>query len=158
MWLNCVKIFAFCTALRKNQSVESKHLKRILILFNSSSTRQMNIAKKETITMPDKIERSSGSIFTDLSSDDAVQMLTKANPASFIIDVSERHGLTQNQAAQLLGAGRSDISRLKRGHDLQRFTFDGLFGRMNKLGRNIALTPKSKKRSEEVARIQVVGF
>lgn len=108
--------------------------------------------------MPDKIEKSSGNIFADLGLDDAGQMLAKAKLASFIIDEIDKRGLTQNQAAKLFGTDQSHISRLKRGHELQRFTFDRLFGWMNKLERNIILTPKSKKRNEEVATIQVSGF
>ena len=108
--------------------------------------------------MTESIEKSTGNVFTDLDISDADAMLAKAKLASFIIDEIEKRGLTQSQAARLFGTDQSHISKLKRGHELQRFTFDRLFGWMNKLERNIILTPKSKKRSEETATIQVAGL
>ncbi len=108
--------------------------------------------------MKDNIEKSTSNVFTDLGLDNADEIMAKAKLASFIIDEIDKRGLTQSQAAKLFGTDQSHISKLKRGHELQRFTFDRLFDWLNKLDRNIILTPKSKKRSEETATIQVAGL
>jgi len=108
--------------------------------------------------MTDTIEKSSGNIFSDLDLDDAGEMLAKAKLASLVLDEIESRGYTQQQAAEKLGTDQSYISKLKRGDELRHFTFDRLFGWINKLDRNIILTSKSKKRNEEVATIQVTGL
>ena len=57
-------------------------------------------------------EVSSGNVFADLGVDAADEMLAKAKLATAILDVIKKRGLTQHQAAKLLNADRSYISKL----------------------------------------------
>jgi predicted XRE-type DNA-binding protein len=100
-------------------------------------------------------EVSSGNVFADLGVDAADEMLAKAKLATAILDVIRKRGLTQHQAAKLLNADRSYISKLKRGSELRRFTFDRLLTWLNKLDQDVLLTVKHKARNHNTARINV---
>ena len=89
-------------------------------------------------------EVGSGNVFADLGIDEPEAMLAKAKLALTILDAIEQRGLTQHQAAKLLGTDRSDISKLKRGSELHRFTFDRLLSWLTKLDRDVILTVKRK--------------
>ncbi len=103
----------------------------------------------------EKIERSSGNVFADLGVDVPNEMLAKAKLASAILDVIKHRGLTQLQAAKILDTDQSYISKLNRGSELRRFSFDRLMGWLTKLDRNVTLTVKQKPRSQESALIRV---
>lgn len=107
--------------------------------------------------MTEDVTRGSGNIFADLGVDDADEILAKAQLASAILDVIERRGLTQNQAARILETDQSYISKLKRGRELRRFTFDRLLSWLNKLDHNVTLTIKRKPSNEEAATIHVAA-
>lgn len=100
-------------------------------------------------------EVSSGNVFADLDVDSGDEMLAKAKLATAILDVIKKRGLTQHQAAKLLKADRSYISKLKRGSELRRFTFDRLLTWLNKLDQDVILTVKHKARNHDTARINV---
>lgn len=107
--------------------------------------------------MKEKIEKSTGNVFADLGLDDADEMMAKAKLASCILDVIEKRGLTQSQAASLLGTDQSYISKLKIGSALRHFTFDRLLHWLNRLDRNIVLTIKNKSQKQDQATIRVAG-
>lgn len=101
------------------------------------------------------IERSSGNVFADIGVDDADEMLAKAKLASAILDIIEHRKLTQHQAAKILGTDQAYISKLKRGSELRRFTFDRLMSWLTKLDRNVIVSVKRKTSGQESAAIQV---
>jgi len=98
---------------------------------------------------------SSENVFADLGVDAADEMLAKAKLAMAILDVIKTRGLTQHQAAKLLNADRPYISKLKRGSELRRFTFDRLLTWLNKLDQDVILTVKHKAKNHDIARINV---
>ena len=65
--------------------------------------------------MSHDIETSSGNVYADLGEYDAEQMQLKAQLAMVIGEILQRKGLTQQQAAQLLGMTQPKLSNLLRG-------------------------------------------
>ena len=61
------------------------------------------------------IEMSSGNIYADIGVPDAEEMLLKAQLASRIADLIQGKGLTQSQAAELLGIPQPKLSLMLRG-------------------------------------------
>ncbi len=90
------------------------------------------------------IEHSSGNIFADLEVAGADDMMAKAQLAAVILDIIEERGLKQREAADLLGTDQSYISKLKRGSELRRFTYDRLMDWLVKLDRRVTLTVESR--------------
>lgn len=65
--------------------------------------------------MSHEVEASSGNVYADLGAYDAEQMQLKAQLAMVIGEILQRKGLTQQQAAQLLGMTQPKLSNLLRG-------------------------------------------
>ncbi|WP_454713387.1 helix-turn-helix domain-containing protein [Citrobacter freundii] len=65
--------------------------------------------------MSHEVEASSGNVYADLGAYDAEQMQLKAQLAMVISEILQRKGLTQQQAAQLLGMTQPKLSNLLRG-------------------------------------------
>jgi predicted XRE-type DNA-binding protein len=89
---------------------------------------------------------SSGNVFADLELDQADIRLVKARIATQIADVVVERGLTQKQAAEMLGLDQPKISALTRGK-LSGFTLERLLRFLNDLNYNveIKLTPATGK-------------
>lgn len=111
-----------------------------------------------TIEKIETIKKGSGNIFTDLNVEDSDGMQAKAKLAVAILRLIEERRLTQIEAAQILGTDQSYISKLKRGRELRRFTFDRLMGWLIKLDQNVTLTVKQKSRNQKDGYIQVAVF
>ena len=104
------------------------------------------------------VEQSRGNVFADLEVEDADEMLAKAKLSLAILEVIERRGLKQSEAAKILGTDQSYISKLKRGSELRRFTFDRLMSWLTKLDRNVILMVEQKPQNQEAGMIQVAGI
>lgn len=104
-----------------------------------------------------ELTKSSGNIFADLGLKDADDLLAKAKLAVSIIGIIEKRSLTQQQAAALLGTDQSNISRLKKGSGLEKFTFDRLMHWLLKLDRDITITVTEKKPRRKRTYIRVAA-
>jgi predicted XRE-type DNA-binding protein len=78
------------------------------------------------------VEDSTGNIFEDLGFPDAEERLAKALLARVVRAVIRERGLTQTQAAVLLGVRQPDVSDLMRGR-LDRFSMERLERFLNAL-------------------------
>ncbi len=103
------------------------------------------------------ILESCGNIFADLDLPDADEMLAKAKLASQIMEIIQNRGMTQEQAAALLGTDQSYISKLKKGSELRRFTLDRLMNWLTKLDCNVVVSVKPKAKKQAVGEIRVAG-
>ena len=83
-------------------------------------------------------ERSSGNVFADLAIPNATEELAKADLAIEITRRIRAKGLTQNEAADLLGTVSSKIAAIGRGR-LTYFTYDRLLRFLNILGCNVEI-------------------
>ena len=106
------------------------------------------------MTDPRKVTSSSGNIFADLGLPDADQLLAKADLAIEITRVIEERGLTQAEAADLIGVDQPKVSALVNGR-LDGFSMERLYRFLNALGRDIEIVvrPKPKSRSEAKLRV-----
>jgi predicted XRE-type DNA-binding protein len=102
-----------------------------------------------------RIERSSGNVFEDLGLPDAAALLAKSELVSRICDIIVKRGLTQAQAAKILGVNQPKVSALMRGN-LDGFSSDRLFRFLNALGNDIEIAVKPRVRSSRRPSIRVV--
>ncbi|MGH7934119.1 MAG: helix-turn-helix domain-containing protein [Candidatus Binataceae bacterium] len=96
---------------------------------------------------PIKATPSSGNVFADLNLPNPDEWLAKAELARRISDLIDQRGLSQRQAAALLGVKQPQVSAVMRGL-LEGFTTDRLFRFLNKLGQEIKIVvhPAAKKK------------
>lgn len=97
-----------------------------------------------------KRTKSTGNIFEDLGFDKPDEWKLKAQIAAHVLREIERRGLTQAQAAELLGIAQPEVSNLKTGQ-LQRFSLDRLFRFLHALDQHVELsiTPQAKAACKE---------
>ena len=100
-------------------------------------------------------EVSSGNVFADLEVDNPEEMLAKTKLALTILDAIEQRDLTQQQAAELLETDRTNISKLKRGNELRKFTFDRPLSWLTRLDHDVILTVKRKSARRESGELRV---
>ena len=100
------------------------------------------------------VERSSGNVFEDIGFRDASALKAKAELVSRISGIIASRGLTQTQAARILGVGQPKVSALLRG-SLDGFSTDRLFRFLNALGSDIeiAVTPRRGANSRSSIRV-----
>jgi len=84
------------------------------------------------------IERSGSNVFADLGLADSEEMQTKTQLAVRILDTIDARGLTQTQAAELVGFKQPDISNLRHAR-LDAFTIDRLLRVLRRLGHSVEL-------------------
>ncbi len=111
--------------------------------------------EERTLKMPNRESTaSSGNVFADLNLLQADDLLAKAKLAAKIITEIERRGLTQSQAAVILGIDQPKVSALKQGK-LSGFSIERLMRLLLVLGRDIEITVKERAKSRSVARLRV---
>lgn len=98
---------------------------------------------------------SCGNVFADLGLENAEELHAKSKLAVQILKIIKKRKLTQIKAAKILGTNQSQLSLLRSGDCLERFTFDRLMSWLTKLDQNITVTVKRKSRNQESAAIHV---
>ena len=97
---------------------------------------------------------SSGNVFADLGLPNADELLAKSTLVIQITRLIEARGLTQAEAAEVLGVDQPKVSALVRGR-LTGFSMERLCRFLNALGSDvdIVVRPKARSRSEGVVRV-----
>lgn len=85
-----------------------------------------------------KVTESSGNVFADLGLPDAGALYAKATLSLIIARMIRDRGLTQSEAAELLGTTQPKISELVRGR-LSGFSMERLFRYLNALGMSVRI-------------------
>jgi predicted XRE-type DNA-binding protein len=96
-----------------------------------------------------KSTKSSGNVFADIGVPDAEISLLKADLIINIADLIKAKGLTQAQAARIMGLAQPDVSKLTRGH-FSGFSYERIFGFLTALGENVTIRvgpAKTKKQA-----------
>jgi predicted XRE-type DNA-binding protein len=106
--------------------------------------------------MSDEIEfeEGSGNVFTDLGLPDPEEMLLKAHLVHQVSVILEDRGLTQAQAAELLGIDQPKVSHLLRGN-LRGFSVERLTRFLNALDQDVEIVVRPKPRTERQGRTRV---
>jgi predicted XRE-type DNA-binding protein len=97
---------------------------------------------------------SSGNVFADLGLPKPEEALAKAELTHKITVLIQSKGLTQIQAAKLLGVDQPKVSALIRGR-LSGFSLERLMRFLLLLGQDIRITVKASPRSRSQARVHV---
>jgi predicted XRE-type DNA-binding protein len=97
---------------------------------------------------------SSGNVFADLGLPSPEEALAKAELAHKITVLIRQRGLTQAQAAKLLGVDQPKISALIRGQ-LTGFSIERLMRFLLRLGQDIRITVEATPRNRSTARVLV---
>lgn len=101
-----------------------------------------------------RIERASVNVFDDIGLSDRPAQQAKSELVVQIATIIARRGLTQAQAAEILGVSQPKVSALLRGR-LDGFSTDRLFRFLNALGNDIEITVRPRPRSGRQASIRV---
>ncbi|MGH9789506.1 MAG: helix-turn-helix domain-containing protein [Candidatus Acidiferrales bacterium] len=96
----------------------------------------------------------SGNVFADLGFPQAEEMMAKAVLAHRISSILEERGLTQAEAARVLGVDQPKVSALRRGR-LSGFSLERLLRFLLQLGRDVEIVVKKRPRSRSQAHLQV---
>ena len=102
----------------------------------------------------DHVVEGSSNVFSDLGLPDADELLAKAQLASAISDIIDDRGLTQAEAADLLGTAQPKVSNLVRGR-LEGFSLERLARFLNSLDRDVEIRVKPRPRNRDRSRIRV---
>jgi predicted XRE-type DNA-binding protein len=102
-----------------------------------------------------KFEIDSGSVYEALDYNDADEMLIKAQLVSKIAEILDRKGLTQTEAAALLGLTQPKLSKILRG------AFCGVSERrlldcLTRLGRDVEIVVKERARAKDHGKLTIV--
>ena len=103
----------------------------------------------------EKIHRGSGNVFADLGVAHPERVMARAQVMARIAEIIKERGLTQREAAALLGIPQSKVSCLLHGK-LSMFSLDYLFELLNALDRDVQIIIKLKTKREKVATTQVL--
>ncbi|MBN1586020.1 MAG: XRE family transcriptional regulator [Candidatus Omnitrophica bacterium] len=103
-----------------------------------------------------KIHRGSGNVFEDLKVSHPERVQTRAQVMARIADIIKKRGLTQLQAAEILGIPQSKVSCLMNGK-LSMFSLEHLFELLNALDRDVEIVIKPKPRRAKSAKTQVLA-
>lgn len=106
--------------------------------------------------MTEKVVRGSGNIFANIGDPEPERTLARAQIMSRIADIIEQRGLTQAQAAKILGIPQPRVSNLM-SEKLSMFSLDHLFQLLNALDRDIEIVIKPRRRNSKQPRIRVVS-
>jgi len=101
-----------------------------------------------------KVTLSSGNIFADLGLPDADHLLAKADLAIEISSIIEDRGLTQAEAAEIMGVDQPKVSALVRGR-LDGFSMERLYRFLNALGRDVEIVVRPTPESQTGSRLRV---
>jgi predicted XRE-type DNA-binding protein len=85
----------------------------------------MAARKKKVVRNDGRVHDSTGNVFEDMGMQDAEERLAKADLARVVRKTIRDRGLTQTEAADLLGVKQPDVSDLVRGK-LPRFSIERL--------------------------------
>jgi predicted XRE-type DNA-binding protein len=102
-----------------------------------------------------EVEMGTGNVYADLGYGDADEMLIKAQLVTKIGEIIKRKGLTQTQAAQLLGMPQPKLSNLLSGR-FRGFSERRLMDCLTKLGRDVQIVVKAAPRSRGNGRLTIV--
>ena len=94
-----------------------------------------------------RVKRSSANVFRDLgfSSEEAENLRIRSELMARLSRVIEDHGLTQREAAKLLGITQPRVSDLVRGK-IDLFSIDSLVLMLGRAGVRVSLTTRSRRR------------
>jgi predicted XRE-type DNA-binding protein len=96
----------------------------------------------------------SGNVFADLGLPNPEEALARAKLAQTIVETIERRGLSQAEAAQIMGVDQPKVSAIVRGR-LRGFTQDRLLRFLTALGNDVEITVRPPEHYADAGRLSV---
>jgi predicted XRE-type DNA-binding protein len=103
-----------------------------------------------------EFEVGSGNIFADLGLPDAEELLARAKLMSGVTRLIKERGLTQAEAAKVLGTNQPTVSDLIRGK-FNKFSLERLIGFAVALGQDVEISVRTRPAGSEGPALSVVG-
>jgi predicted XRE-type DNA-binding protein len=103
-----------------------------------------------------EFEVSSGNIFADLGLPDAEGLLVRAHLMSGVTDLIKERGLTQAEAARILGTNQPTVSDLIRGK-FNKFSLERLIGFAVALGQDVEISVRTRPAGSEGPALTFAG-
>lgn len=100
------------------------------------------------------IEEGTGSVYADLGYADSEDMEVKAQLVTEIREIINQRGLTQEQAAQILGLTQPKVSRLLKGQ-FRGISERRLLNCLTRLGRDVQIVVKPAPRNRDTGHLTV---
>lgn len=110
---------------------------------------------KRKVTEKLEIHEGSGNVYRDLGFPDAEEMLVKAQLVSKIREIIRSKGLTQVEAAKILGLPQPKLSGILRGQ-FRGVSERKLIDCLTSLGRDVEIVVKDAPRRRAVGKLTVV--
>ncbi len=110
--------------------------------------------RKNQIKIKGAVHRGSGNVFADITASHPERALARAQMMARIAEIIQERGLTQVEAAELLGIPQSKVSCLVNGK-LSLFSLETLFGFLNALDKSIEIIIRPKAKKEKTATTHV---
>ena len=101
------------------------------------------------------VHAGSGNVYADLGYPDADEMLVKAQLVSKIAEIIRQRGLTQVEAAKVLGLTQPKVSAMLRGQ-FRGFSERRLIDCLTSLGRDVQIVIKEAPRRRAEGKLTVV--
>ena len=111
------------------------------------------MTKRKAKAPPYEID--AGSVYKALDYEDADEMLIKAQLVSKIAEILDRKGLTQTEAAAVLGLTQPKLSKLLRG-GFRGVSERRLLDCLTRLGRDVQIIVKEPARSKAHGKLTVI--
>jgi predicted XRE-type DNA-binding protein len=111
---------------------------------------------REDAGQPIPVTRGSGNVFADLGLPNPEERLAKAQLAHAIQKAIDERGLTQREAAALMGVDQPKVSHILRGR-LADFSTERLMKFLTGLGCDVEIVIKPSPRSRKKGRLRVAA-
>lgn len=114
------------------------------------------VGSRKPARQPIPVTRGSGNVFADLGLPNPEERLAKAQLAHAIQKAIDERGLTQREAAALMGIDQPKVSHILRGR-LADFSTERLMNFLTGLGRDVEIIVKPSPRSRKKGRLRVAA-
>ena len=111
---------------------------------------------RTTTGQPEKFVKSSGNVFADLRLPNADELAVETELLRRIVDCLRARGLSQRQAARILGIDQPKVSALMRGR-VEGFSVARMFRLLNALDMDVEILVRPKPRSRAHGRSRVAA-
>lgn len=101
-----------------------------------------------------KFEVSSGNVFADLGLDDAEELYTRAALGVQVMKILSDRGLSQQDAAEMLGIKQPEVSAIMR-MKFRKFSQERLIGFLNKLNQKVTIQVSRHRKGESYQQVTV---
>ncbi len=110
--------------------------------------------RKQRVINGVPVEEGMGSVYGDLGYANSEDMMIKAQLVTKIADIIKKRGLTQEQAAEILGLTQPKVSRLLKGQ-FRGISERRLLDCLTRLGRDVEIVVKVRRRNREPGHLTV---